>query len=231
MARTFVAASSQKLVAASVPRSTTPLTIAALVRPTAAGLTGIIVAARAAATSQGFYLRLSANKVQAQEFDGTTNAFATGVTAFTAGTWAHAAAVWDGSNNFCYKDGVQDGTVVASAAPTGVDTFEISSASQFFDGDIAECAVWNVALTVAELASLAAGVSPALVRPSALVSYWPLVGTTAPEIDPKGRDELTVTGATAGAHPRMIYGADPVLVRFGTAAAATAGQGRMFAVF
>ena len=68
---------------------------------------------------------------------------------------------------------------------------------QYADGDIAEVAIWNVALTGAEMAALAAGAPPGTVSPSALVFYAPIYGTQSPEKDLISANNLTVTGATA----------------------------------
>jgi len=43
-----------------------------------------------------------------------------------------------------------------------------------FDGLVAEVAVWNVVLDDSEIAALAQGVSPLLIRSTALVEYWPV---------------------------------------------------------
>jgi hypothetical protein len=75
----------------------------------------------------------------------------------------------------------------------------------FANGTIAEVGVWNVALAAADFLALSKGISPLLVRPDALVAYWPLIGHASPEIDLRGRNELTVTGATQVAHPRIMY--------------------------
>lgn len=75
----------------------------------------------------------------------------------------------------------------------------------YFSGDIAEAAIWSAALTAEEFAVLAAGASPLLVRPGALVNYWPIVGRHGPEIDLVGGNDLTVNGAVASDHPRMFY--------------------------
>ena len=44
----------------------------------------------------------------------------------------------------------------------------------YCDGSLAEAAIWNAALSDAEVAALATGVSPLLVRPGSLVFYAPL---------------------------------------------------------
>ena len=71
----------------------------------------------------------------------------------------------------------------------------------FFDGLIAEVGIWNAALTAAEVASLAKGMTCDKVRPNALVAYFPLIRDLT-EI----RGGLAVTNnnsATVANHPRV----------------------------
>ena len=66
---------------------------------------------------------------------------------------------------------------------------------------MAEVGVWNVALTAAEIASLAKGMTPDKIRPQNLVFYAPLVRNL---IDQKGGLALTNNnGATVANHPRV----------------------------
>ena len=91
------------------------------------------------------------------------------------------------------------------------------------DGYMAEAAVWNVALTSAEVSVLSKGYSPLLVRPQSIVSYWPLIGRTSPEIDLVGGYGMTLVNApTTAAHPRIIYPTSPqVGLHFTPASAAS----------
>ena len=72
------------------------------------------------------------------------------------------------------------------------------------EGDLAEAAIWNEALSAAEVALLAQGLSPLSLRPWALVFYAPIYGRYDPEIDIIGGLNLTVLDATASAHPRIF---------------------------
>ena len=72
-------------------------------------------------------------------------------------------------------------------------------------GDIAEAAIWNIALDDADVALLAKAFDPRMVRPEGLVFYAPLIGRYSPEIDRRGGLGLTVTGAVASVHPRMFH--------------------------
>jgi len=73
--------------------------------------------------------------------------------------------------------------------------------SQLITGTIAEPAIWNVALTDAEIASLAAGFTPDQIRPQSLQFYAPLVRNL---IDVRGGRTITNVGsATVATHPRI----------------------------
>jgi hypothetical protein len=71
----------------------------------------------------------------------------------------------------------------------------------YFDGRIAEVGIWSAALTAAEVASLADGMTCDKVRPQSLVFYAPLVRDLQ---DVRGG--LTITNnnsATVANHPRV----------------------------
>jgi hypothetical protein len=75
-------------------------------------------------------------------------------------------------------------------------------------GNVAEPAIWNVALTGAEISSLAAGYSPELIRPASLIAYSQLFGNLSPEIAKVGGSSYDLTlfnTPTKAAHPRAIY--------------------------
>jgi hypothetical protein len=78
--------------------------------------------------------------------------------------------------------------------------------TDFMSGDIAEAAMWDVALGDDEVLMLGVGFSPLCIRPQSLVAYWPLVGRHSPEIDMIGKFDMTVTGAAAANHPRIFLG-------------------------
>lgn len=139
--------------------------------------------------------------------DGTATAGA-----WTDNRWHHVAGVEASSTSrYAYLDGTPSAQNTTSKAPAGADRISIGrpadstvAGGEYFAGDIAEVGVWNVALTTAEITMLARGVSPLNVRPDSLVFYAPLVGKHSPEPDLVGGLALTVTGATASAHPRQF---------------------------
>ena len=90
--------------------------------------------------------------------------------------------------------------VIGQYFPSGSAT-----AGFYADGDMAEAAIWNVALTEAEITSLYRGASPQRIRAGALVSYVPIIGRASPEPDLVSGDALALNGTPAqAAHPRVI---------------------------
>jgi hypothetical protein len=134
---------------------------------------------------------------------------ATGSTA--VGTnWRHVAGVYTPSTKLeAFLDGASNGSnttsIVASlfsvSAPLAVGMVSFPSVNNCWDGLIAEAAVYNAALTAAEIASLAKGMTCDKVRPQNLVFYAPLVRDL---IDAKGGRTITNNnGATVANHPRI----------------------------
>lgn len=133
-------------------------------------------------------------------------------TGVTVNTWHHCVAVGaSASSRTVYIDGGSSGSNTTTITPSSLDTTSIGRASwasatkYYLDGLVAEAGLWNVALAATEIGMLADGFSPLMVRPDALVAYWPLIGRFSPEPDRMGAYPLTVTGATQSAHPRIIY--------------------------
>ena len=145
-------------------------------------------------------------------FDSGADTADLSTTAYThlAGSWTSGSPVrlWrDGTNTTSSGNvtGTMPTTAVQPAIGNGVEDID-----QFVDGSIAECAIWNVELDVAEIGALADGFSPLLVRPTNLLGYWPLIGRTSPEIDLINANNGTVTEAIASAHPAVLYPTQPI---------------------
>jgi len=141
---------------------------------------------------------------------GTANADTTA--GYTANTWHHAcASIASATSRIVYLNGANSTTDGTNKTPSGMTATQIgiigphTAGGQPFDGSIAEVAFWNVALTAADVAVLATGVCPLLVRPEALVAYIPCIGQDSPETTRFSGATFAVTGAAAGAHPRILY--------------------------
>lgn len=123
--------------------------------------------------------------------------------AATFGSDTARAVLLNGGNKVTNSTSIADPTPINTAV--GVD-LDVLPAAGFAEGYIAEVAIWAAELTDAEIAILAKGTSPLLVRPDALVAYWPIVGRHSPEIDLVGGSHLTVTGTiSTQAHVPVRY--------------------------
>lgn len=214
MARLFDDASTQYLQHAAAVVSGAPLTMACWFNVNDATINnGLMGIGRQAVDSHYFFMgangAIGGDPVQVQA-RGTTVAAAVTTAGFSANTWNHAAGVFSAADSRAvYLNGGNKGTNTTSQTPESLDRTTIGALNNGgsiivrCSGLIAEAGIWSAALTDAEVASLADGVSPLLVRPESLVAYWPLIGRTSPEIDVVGGFGMTVTGAVAAEHPRI----------------------------
>lgn len=127
---------------------------------------------------------------------------ATGSTNLTPGQWHHACAVEQATNaRHVYLDGAGKSTNSAVAAPTSLTRTTLAGLNftgtpgSYWDGRMAHAALWSVALTDSEVAALAAGAHPFLIRPGSLIHYWPLFAAHDPEVDMIGGAALTLLNA------------------------------------
>lgn len=141
----------------------------------------------------------------------TSNGSAVTSTGTTINVWAHGAGVFNSATDrWAFVNGGSKVQNTTNLTPSGMNTTRIGASAQpstYASGSIAEVAVWSVGLSDAEMVSLAKGASPLLVRPSALVSYWPVNGNASPEPDIVGGFNMTLNGTVKSAHTR-IYHAD-----------------------
>lgn len=212
MARTFVAASSQKVQLDANPVSAYPFTLASWFYPTSlAAAGGWLLIGISVSGGAGYYgLTVANNTAIRAQIDSSfaTATFATSATGLLAtNQWFHVCGVFKSGTNGLrvYLNGTQ------RASSTNGETFptvanftaggDPRGNSNFVTGRIAEVAVWNVELSDGEIAALATGAPPPRVRRSGLVLYWPLHGLVALEPDLSGHSRGgTVTGATKGDH-------------------------------
>jgi len=129
-------------------------------------------------------------------------------TTASAASWNHACGVFAANNNRTVY-------LNAGGAATNTNSVSVGSSSEcfvgarrlngalgtYYTGLIAEVGIWNAALTAAEIASLADGMTCDKVRPQSLVFYAPLIRDLQ---DVRGG--LTITNnnsATVATHPRV----------------------------
>ncbi len=141
---------------------------------------------------------------------GGTSASAQGASGISAGTWYHLVGTFTSSTDRkVFLDGVQQAANTTSITLGTVNRTTIgmrvasNAVGLFWDGRIAEFAVWNATLSDAEIASLAAGAKPIRVRPASLRVYVPLAGEASPEINFIGTAATLTNAPTSVAHPRV----------------------------
>jgi hypothetical protein len=154
------------------------------------------------------------------------------MTAPSAGAFRHVGVSYDGSSTandaIMYLDGVSQTVSEAAGPPSGAlvtneDSYVLGNrkndSARVWNGILAEFGVWDAILTAEEMASLAQGCSPLLIRPASLVAYQPLTGTPC---DFVAGGPTTVVGTAEQDHPRIIYPAWPEIILPAAAAASGA---------
>lgn len=211
MARNF-SGSTDNLTNLAAPVTVAPLTISAWARPETLHEGVICQLAGDGSGGSGsqwvlqtrsdgdvwFRVRESGNIARISEF-----------ASYVANTWQHFCGVErSATNRRVFLDGTEGSDPGGSSViPSGIDTTMIGERADGalnFDGDIGHVAIWNVALTNGEIASLAAGISPLKIRRDALVYYCPINGQS-PELDVVGGLNMTVTGAVAVEEPPIPH--------------------------
>lgn len=161
-------------------------------------------------------------------YDGGASSATKGT--ISAGSWFHLAGVVAGvSSRTAYLNGSAGTTATASVTPASLAHlyvgYQVDASLYPMNGAIAEAGVWNVALTGDEIAQLAAGYSPCMVRPSALVGYFPMYGrlSATREENWAGASVLVPSGVapTVVDGPRILWPRHRRVIFPAAAAAAT----------
>jgi concanavalin A-like lectin/glucanase superfamily protein len=125
----------------------------------------------------------------------------------TADVWHHLCFTFNGTTFIPYHDGTSypSETHAGSIAYDGTGGLGVGAThtghAAPWKGDIAELAVWDVALSAGQVTALAGGDNPFTVQASDLQAYVPLYGNASPEEDLIGSNDITITGATQSTHP------------------------------
>lgn len=208
MARSFNGTSDKITFGGSLITATPPYTIAAWANPSstagiqnvlACGGTGYAVQLRRDGTAWNLY----------QHNSGGSDVVASYPGGVVASEWSFVGGDWDGGDIHLWIAGVLRATTVCTsimASHVGTANSwgndQADGGAQFWNGLLAEGAIWNAVLTASEWAALAAGVSPFRVRPQSLIHYLPMFGLASPEPDLSGNaNNGTLTGTTPANHP------------------------------
>jgi Concanavalin A-like lectin/glucanases superfamily len=123
----------------------------------------------------------STPKLEMRVSDSGGDDTAQGATTVTTGVWHACAGRKNGTGAGSlqvFLDGVSDASVTSAKSiqsTTNPLCFGAQAGtSNFFDGRLAEVAIWDVALSDAEIAALAKGMSPVFFRRDHLKGYWPV---------------------------------------------------------
>lgn len=162
-------------------------------------------------TGYGVYM-LSTHKIAAfNQSSPSVNIYMSGGTNVNTNQWLHVLATKNNTSSTTsfqiYINGAAESLSLISGNTHTSSTlsnanFSMGSrnnAELFFNGNLAEAAVWGAELSSADAASLAKGMTPEKVRPQSLEFYAPLVRNV---FDQTGF-ALTNGGATVSDHPRI----------------------------
>lgn len=157
-----------------------PVTFACWVKPdSVSDWDGCISIAQSSVNNQHISLTLRSNGSVRAETRAVSFANSVGGN-YSAGVWQHVAGVFaTSSSRLAYLDGVAGTENTTDLTPSGVDMLRIgqsaSTAARPMDGLLAECAIWNVALSADDISQLYDGYTAINIKPESLVSYYPLV--------------------------------------------------------
>lgn len=187
MAYSLASASKQYISGAGAPASGTPLTLAVMVYPTDNGTVSPTFFSLDKISGQQLFqlyrLQITDSPplpLRAMAASGGTLPQASGGT-ISANSWNHAAGVYSSSTSrTAYANGTAGTANTTSVTPSGMDNVNIgvrwyTTLAEYFQGRVAEAAIWSAALTAAEIVSLNKGFRPYRIRPQSLVFYAPLL--------------------------------------------------------
>lgn len=217
MARDFIPTGSQYLQYGGAVASATPFTLACWVNPDVVGSYGLINIALdtdpAAFTGWILWLKNVSSTLRAAVALQQASTYGEAVTTatLTTGTWAHVCGVFaSNTSRTIYLNGGNNVSESTGITPSGVNKTTIGAyyyngaIGTFLDGKLAEVGIWDVALTVNEISSLAKGYSPLFVRPENLITYVPLIRDNDKDI--VGGVTFTANGSPGvSRHSRVLY--------------------------
>lgn len=175
----------------ATPITATPFTLSVWVRPSdVTSLQGVFWIGDKDSGTQFYALILEGqavgDPVTARAVAGTLQDASTS-TSFVLNTWQHLCGVFaSATDRRVFLNGGGKGTNTTSRVPSGLDRVSLgrlddSTPTDPFSGQIAEAAIWSVALNDDEVVQLARGHAPTMVRAASVIAYWPIVGRFNPE--------------------------------------------------
>jgi hypothetical protein len=201
-----VTAAGQYAESTSAPNVGPAFTLAIWYRPTTLDA-GTALGLGSSGTSQYAALGMQATGQGFFEISGGGTADAFSASNFSDGNWHHLAGVANSnSSRVFYGDGVAGTVNTTVITPSGAARDRVTvgalrsngSLISTAQGDLAYAAIWSIALTSGEVASLAGGALPSAVQSGSLVFYSVLDAVASPEEETiAGRDLAWGAGAAA----------------------------------
>lgn len=162
----------------------------------------------------GFVINNTANKIFVQGWSSSTQRiFLTSTSDINDGNWRSVAFNYtrtSGGGNALFIDGTQEASGNSSGDWTTAATdFWIALGDNpdsfwpTYVGDNAEIGHWNTQLSADEIAALAKGFSPRLIRPTSLIFHAPIVRDTR---ELRAGLAGNTTGGAVSDHPRVLGG-------------------------
>lgn len=191
-----------------------PLTMACWFNPDNVTDSKILMSLSTEAATQRHQLvnagALAGDPIQAGSVGASASGSANTTSGYSAGVWSHACGVFaSATSRTAYLNGGNAGTDTTNTGTVSPNRTTIGARwlsgviSLPFGGLIAEAAIWSVALSAADVAALAKGISPLKVLPQSLVLYCPLIRNVQ---DVRGGVTITTGGSpTVAVHPRIYY--------------------------
>ena len=185
MARLFSDESSEGLYLANPIITTPPFSVSSWFYPDEAEMSNLVFGMADMDWDNQWYgmscLSLAATQYLRVIAYGTSPDIIDSTTEVNVNAWNHCLGVWAATDDRkVYLNGGGKNTTAVDITVTGIEMLSIGYLNRFTpagysSGREAEVGIWNVALTDAEVAILAAGYSPLFVRPQNLVYYFPLI--------------------------------------------------------
>jgi hypothetical protein len=212
MAYAFTAASNQYFNTASTPVTTYPLTLSCWFNPTSGSGVAETVCGLFANEANGAGILVTIRKVSGNPRLGFGTYIAGNFSEAQSGnlstaTWYHGAGVIESSTSkYVYVNGVRTQNTTTMGTPSTLNSVSIGAVNrptpeELLNSSCAEIGLWNVALSQAEITSLAKGMPCYLVRPQSLKFYAPIIRDVN---DVRGGLAITNNNSpSVTAHPRI----------------------------
>ena len=226
MALTFNGTSSKlEYISGASIISTLPVSIFAWIKPTSAALTkaGYIGGMGDGSASSGLEPILAGNDAN-DPFYGSSRASGTAVydaavaSAASAGVWTPCLTVYTSSTlrKAYFGAGTPaEGTTsnnpnIANMLRINVGVRPSTGNTVYFDGDIAEFAIWSSALSDSNWTTLSGGATPSGVASGSLVDYWSLTTQASTHTGTNGIVLTATSTSQASDHPSISGGSSAI---------------------